>query len=85
MVGADRRRQRDALAEARRALEVRFSAKGSELERVTSFKYLGRTLAMTDDDWPANYRNLSKARQKWGRFSQLLHREGANPRVSGSF
>ena len=77
--GTDHRRQREAVADACQALEVPFRAKGDQLKWVTTFKYLGRPLAMTDDDWPAIYRNLSRARQKWGRFSRLLVREGANP------
>ena len=83
--GANRRRQRAALADARRALEVQFQAKGHILERVTTFRYLGRPLAMTDEDWPAIHQNLSRARQKWGRFSWLLRREGANACISGLF
>ena len=57
--GTDRRRQREALADARRAMEVIFTAKGAPLERVTTFRYLGRPLAMTEDDWPAIHRNLT--------------------------
>ena len=83
--GVDRRRQRNAMMEAKRAMDIQFTAKGSQLERVPTFRYLGRPLSMTDDDWPAIYRNLTRARQKWGRFSRLLKREGANPRISGMF
>ena len=40
---------------------------------------------MGDDDWLAVVGNLGKARKSWGRLSQVLGREGANPKVSGNF
>lgn len=83
--GEDRRRQREALQVARQASEVTFTACGVQLESVTSFKYLGRYLSNTDSDWPALYKNLGKARQKWARISIMLSREGASPRVSAMF
>lgn len=49
------------------------------------FRYLGRPLSATDNDWPALYSNLLKARQKWARISRLLAREGASPKVSAMF
>ena len=38
-----------------------------------------------DDDWPAVAGNLAKARRSWGRLQRILRREGATPRISGSF
>ena len=38
-----------------------------------------------DDNWPAVAGNLEKARRSWGRLQRILSREGATPRVSGSF
>ena len=49
------------------------------------FKYLGRILTATDDDWPAVVGNLRKAKRSWGRLAKLLIREGAYPKVPRSF
>ena len=38
-----------------------------------------------DDDWLAVAGNLAKARRSLGRLQIILSREGATPRVSGSF
>ena len=48
-------------------------------EGVDAFKYLGRVLHRTDDDWPAVLRNIRRARQVWGRLGKFLRREGADP------
>ena len=56
-----------------RALEVEFTAYGEPLEQVGVFKYLGRLLAMDDNDMQAVRHNLRKARGVWP------------PRVCGMF
>ena len=43
------------------AYQTTFSIDGNPLEKVRSFKYLGRTITDTNDDWPALYQNLRKA------------------------
>ena len=58
---------------------------GETIKSVSEFKYLGRILAATDDDWPAVVGNLGKARRSWGRLSRVLSREGADPKVSRAF
>ena len=68
-----------------KALEDRFTAYGQELEQVDMFKYLGRLLAMDDNDMPAVQANLKKARGVWSRLSKLLRGETTNPRVCGMF
>ena len=55
------------------------------IKSVSEFKYLGRILMATDDDWQAVVRNLGKARRSWGRLSRVLGREGADPKVSRAF
>ena len=55
------------------------------LEQVSEFRYLGRLLSSTDDDWPTIYSNLSKARKRWGMVARVLTREGAAPRTSAIF
>ena len=49
------------------------------------FRYLGRVLTATDDDWPAVARTLQKARATWGLLARILGREGADPKVSRNF
>jgi len=83
--GQTRRAQRDARELARRARERVFRVNGVPLKRVDTFKYLGRPLASTDDDWPAIHSNLAKARKRWGMIRRVLVREGADARVSGYF
>ena len=83
--GAARVRQRLAVEDSRRAREQLFTAKGEPLESVSVFRYLGRPLSAFDVDWPAIYRNLSKARARWARISRVLSHEGADPKVSGVF
>ena len=51
---------------------------------VTEFRYLGRFLTSTDDNWPAVSGNIWKARASWGRLVRVLGREGADLKVSRS-
>jgi hypothetical protein len=83
--GQARRAHRDARERVRLARERVFSVNGIPLPRVDTFKYLGRPLSSTDDDWPAIHGNLVKARKRWGMIRRVLVREGANERVSGYF
>ena len=62
-------------------MERLFEAYGPPIESVTEFKYLGRILTATDDNWPAVVGNLGKARRSWGRLSRVIDREGADPKV----
>jgi hypothetical protein len=77
--------QQESLEAIRLASEVTFTAYGTALETVSCFPYLGRPLSCCDNDWPAIYRNLKKARGAWARLSHLLKRDGASPKVSGNF
>ena len=51
------------------------------MENVTAFRYLGRPLDQTDDDYTAVRWNIMRARLVWGRLGKLIRREGAEPRV----
>ena len=62
--------------------ERAFESYGEPLETVTVFRYLGRVLMVGDDDCLAVVGNLGKTRNIWGRFSQILSREGADLKVS---
>ena len=68
-----------------KAMDMRFTAYGDELEMVEVFKYLGRLIAMDDNDGRALHNNLKKARKCWGRLSRVLRAENASPRVCGLF
>ena len=65
--------------------EKAFHAYGIKMRAVTEFKYLGRVLTNTDDDWPAVAGNIRKGRANQGRLARILGREGADPKVSRSF
>ena len=55
------------------------------MEAVTEFRYLGRLLKATDDDWPEVAGNIKKAWRSWGRLAKVLGREGEYPKVSQTF
>ena len=48
---------------------------------VLSFKYLGRVLLVSDDDWPSLIQNLKRVRAVWRRMLRILSRKGVRPRV----
>ena len=83
--GAERKIRRLASAEGEAATERAFHAYGKRMQSVTEFRYLGRILTSTDNDWPAVARNLQKARVTWGRLARILGQEGADPKVSRNF
>mmetsp|Transcript_33167 Transcript_33167/g.71665 ORF Transcript_33167/g.71665 Transcript_33167/m.71665 type:complete len:140 (-) Transcript_33167:86-505(-) len=83
--GQERKKQYAAVAAATSALDQRFTAYGEELERVETFKYLGRFMAQDDSDVQAVRANLRKARKVWARISRVLCSENAKPRVCGMF
>ena len=55
------------------------------IKGVETFKYLGRILDLSDEDWPEDLQNLGKARRVWNRLGKILKREGAEPRVYAMF
>ena len=57
-------------------------AYGKQNKVVTEFRYLGRVLTATDDDWLAVAGNIWKARVSWGCLTRVLGREGAEPKKS---
>ena len=83
--GAERKHRRELELAAYRTDEVGFTLNGVPLTKVTQFLYLGRPLAYNNSDWPALYRNLKKARVKWGMLSRLLERNGVPPKARGMF
>ena len=83
--GLERKRQWLDETETRENLEQSFKAYGEPMETVSEFRYLGRLLTATDDDWPAVAGNIKKARRIWGRMARVIGREGADPKVSRTF
>jgi hypothetical protein len=61
--GTELKNKRVVAEETQRAKQVIFTDKGIPLERVLSFKYLGRKTAAADDDWPALYLNLKNTQK----------------------
>ena len=49
------------------------------------FRYLGRPLDQTDDDWQDVRRDIMRARSVWGIVGTLLRLEGAEPSVLAIF
>ena len=46
---------------------------------------MGIVMTAGNKDWSEVFRHLGKARSSWGRLSQVLGREGADPKVSRTF
>ena len=65
--------------------EKAFHAYENKMRAVTEFRYLGRVMTNTNDDWPAVAGNLRKARVTWGRLARILGREGADPKCHAIF
>ena len=83
--GAEKKRRKRTETELRDRTERDFEAYGKPLERVSTFKYLGRAMTAGDDYCPAVLGNLVKSRKSWGRLARVLTWEGADKRVSGKF
>ena len=83
--GAERKRRRLAETETRENSERAFKAYREPMEAVSEFRYLGRLLTATYDDWTAVAGNMKKSRRIWGRLARVLGREGEDPKVSQTF
>ena len=51
-----------------------FQGYSRHIKTVTSFKYLGRIITASDNDYLAVVGNLRKARYIWGHLSRILIR-----------
>lgn len=65
--------------------KVTFMVYGKKLERVSEFRYLGRTLVDNDDDTKCIEEQIRRARQKWNSIAKILKREGANAMTMAKF
>ena len=70
------KQRRLATAAKYKAQETHISIHGTPLQTVTSFKYLGRIMSANNNDWPAIYANLAKARRKWSTLTRILTKTG---------
>ena len=50
-----------------------------------TFKYMGRILDLSDNNWFEILWDFGKAHRVWNRLGGLLHRDGADLRVSTMF
>ena len=70
-------RRRDS-AIASRCADVEFSLTGEYdaecIEGMENFKYLGRILYRSDDNWTEVLWNVGKARRVWSQMGKLLRR-----------
>lgn len=62
-----------------------FCIYGELLQAVQQFRYLGRPITSSDDDWMAVHQNLSQVQQWWGYLNCVLTWDRASPWVSGMF
>ena len=83
--GEEKKRQRLAAVKERDVAARYFSAYEHPLETDTSFKYLGRVISATDNDWPVVVRKLARVKKVWSRILRILRMEGAMPHMSGFF
>ena len=69
--------------------ETEFSLTGKEREETIGglalFKYLGRPLEQSDNDWLSVRQNTRRSHQFWGRLGVILRREGVEPTTSVAF
>ena len=56
---------------------------GRQVSNVTAFKYLGRIIMATYNNWPSAASNLSKAINNWVQAYRILGQMGDNSRTSG--
>ena len=82
---AERKIRRLEETETRENSEQDFEAYGAQIKSVPEFKYLGRILTATDDNFSAVVGNIRKASRRWGQLSRVLSREGVDPKVSWAF
>ena len=83
--GVERRTQRDLAIALALALRQLFYIEGEVLEKVKSFRYLGRNLAQDNDDVRAVRSQIKKAWGIWARVGQVLQADNTPPKVSAKF
>ena len=84
-MGEKRSWKRRREEEARRSTAVAFQFHRRPLEEVLDFKYFGRVITASDDNFPEVVGNLRRMRSRRARVLRILGREGAEPWTSGKF
>ena len=83
--GTSLRNKRHRALETQRAHEVTFTVEGKVLERVDTFRYLGRMISHTNSDWPAVFRQLTRARQRWAMLVRAIAHDQVPAKAAGMF
>jgi hypothetical protein len=85
LLGAEQWTQRDSAITMALAFHKLCHIEGELLEKVDSFRYLGRILVQDDDDVRAVRNQIKKARGIWARVGQVLTVDNTPPKVSAKF
>ena len=81
-------RRRDVeMAERYRYMDFILYKKGGDalVEGVATFKYMGRPIDHTCDNWPEIRWNIKRASPVWGRLVKMLRREGGYSKMAEIF
>jgi hypothetical protein len=84
-LGAERQTQQDLAILAALALRKLFHVEEEVSEKVDLFRYLGRILALDDDDVQAVRQQIKKAQEIWARVDRVLTGENTPLKVSTKF
>ena len=83
--GTERKRRRLVAEDTEERTERVFLEYWKALLAVHLFKYLGRMLSSSDNNWTEVEQNLRRVQGKWGRLAKIFGREGADRRTAGKF
>ena len=79
------RQSRKRALSYRRENETLFHVEGQVLDRVEHFRYLGRVISHTNSDWPAIFRQLTRARQRWAMIARVVAKLQIPAKAAGMF
>ena len=83
--GTERKRRWRVEEDTHAGFVTVFQSYGRPIAMVSLFKYPGRVLTASEDDWNTVVSNLSKAWRKWARMSRILGQEVSDAWKSGIF
>ena len=88
-IATEMRLRRRDLELAYRSGEMQFSLYGVDgcvlVEVVPHFKYLGKTLYQSDNNWPVIIQIIRRSQKVWGRLGKILPWEGSDTQKSNMF
>ena len=79
--GAERKIRWQREEKSQEITMVAFQAYSRALETVTTFKYLGRVLTTSNNNWPSVVANFWKVLRKCAPFYRILGWEGSYPQT----